>query len=88
MRNARTVAGVRLAAARTAMVEVREHLQRVADDGVRFLAFDVGEEADTTRLVFELRIVESLFFRRPDSLMSFIILPDRLRSSCVHHCVE
>ena len=58
--DAGAVAGVDLAAARTAMQQVDEHLERLPDDGVRAHAFDVDDEADATGVVLVARIVEAL----------------------------
>ena len=57
--DAGAVAGQRIAAAGAAMHEVQEDLDALADDVVRRDALDVGDEADATRVVLELRIVES-----------------------------
>ena len=63
--HARAVAGVGLAAARAAMVEVPQHLDRLLQDVVRFAALDVDDEADAAGLVLEPRIVKTLLCRLP-----------------------
>jgi len=60
--DAGAVSRIGLTAAGAAMVEVKEDRQRLADDLVGFFPFDIYHEADTTGIMFELRIVESLFF--------------------------
>ena len=50
--DAGAVAGVDLAAARAAMQEVDEQLQRLPDDAVRAHAFDVDDEPDATGVFF------------------------------------
>ena len=62
--NARAVAGERVRTHRAAMGQVLEDLQAMLDDGVARAAFQVGDEADATGIVLELRIVESLRRRR------------------------
>ena len=61
--DARAVAGVGLAAARAAMVEVQQHLQRLLDNGVRLFALHVDDKADAAGVVLELRIVKPLLWR-------------------------
>ena len=63
--DAGAVAGVDLAAARAAMREVHQHLQRLADDVVRFAAFHVHDEADAAGVMLVLRIVQARGRRRP-----------------------
>ena len=46
------VAGVRFAAARAAMFQVDEHLQRLRDDVVRPLTLDVDDETDAAGVAF------------------------------------
>ena len=53
-----------LAAARAAMIEVHQNLQRVAHQLVGFLALHVDDEAEAAGVVLKLRIVKSLFRRR------------------------
>ncbi len=62
--DAGAVAGVRLAAARAAVLEVDEHLQGMLDDGVRGHPLQMRDEADATRVVLEAWIVEAM---RPGS---------------------
>ncbi len=62
--NARAIAGVGLAAASAAMVEIQENLKCLADDRVRLLAFDIDDEADPAGFVFEAWIVQALLWRR------------------------
>ena len=61
--DAGAVAGVDLAAAGAAMREVLQHLQRLADDGVRLAALDVDDEADAAGVVLVPGVVEALRFR-------------------------
>ena len=72
--NARAVAGVRFRAAGPTMQQVDEHLQRVAHDRVRALPFDVRDEADAARVVFESRVVQpdGIWNRMHRSLMRHI----------------
>jgi hypothetical protein len=65
--DAGAVAGVDLAAAGAAMVEVLQDLDALLDDGVRFLALDVHDEADAAGVMLELRVIEALLCRRPES---------------------
>ena len=58
--DAGAVAGVDLAAAGAAMIEVLEDLDALLDDGVRFAALDVHDEADAAGVMLELRVIEAL----------------------------
>src|SRR5207237_10650199 len=57
------VAGVRLAAARTAMLQVEQNLERLDDDVMRLAALEIDDEADAARIMFVAWIVESLGWR-------------------------
>src|SRR6185503_3541592 len=57
--DASAVAGVRLAAARAAVPQVHQHLQRLLDDRMGALALDVNDEADAAGVVLVERIVET-----------------------------
>ena len=63
MQDAGAVAGVDLAAAGAAMIEVLEDLDALLDDGVRFAALDVHDEADAAGVMLELRVIEALLRR-------------------------
>src|SRR2546430_2203078 len=63
-KNARTIAGVGLATARAPVVEIEEHLEGLADNVVRFLAFDIDDETDAAGFMLELRVVQALLWRR------------------------
>ncbi|MFO1425425.1 MAG: hypothetical protein U1F11_00315 [Steroidobacteraceae bacterium] len=62
--HAGAVAGVDLAAAGAAVVEVLEHLDRGAQDLVRLAALDVHDEADAAGVALVARVVETLLLRR------------------------
>ena len=62
--DAGAVAGVDLATAGAAVVEVAEGLERLLDDGVGFLALDMDDKADAAGVVLELRVVKALPGRR------------------------
>ena len=51
--------GVGFAAAGAAMVQVDQDGQGVADDLVRFLAFDIDDKAHAAGIVLELRVVKN-----------------------------
>ena len=59
----RAVAGVVLAAAGAAMVQVVERRQAVADELVRFPPLQVDDEADAAAIVLVPRVVETLGWR-------------------------
>ena len=65
--HAGAVAGVDLAAAGAAMIEVLEDLDALLDDGVRFASLDVHDEADATGVMLELRVIEALLRGGPKS---------------------
>ncbi len=50
--NARAVAGGRIRAAGTAVVHLGVHRERLLDDVMRALAFEVGDESDAARVFF------------------------------------
>ena len=58
--DAGAVAGVLLAAAGSAVLEVQQHLDRLVHDRVRPAAVRVHHEADPARVVLEARVVEPL----------------------------
>ena len=64
--DAGAVAGVLLAAAGAAVLEVQQDLDRLLDDLVRLAALEVDDEADAAGVVLVARIVEALFPRRPE----------------------
>ena len=66
--DARAVAGVGLAAARAAVVQVQQDLQGLLNDGMGLPALDVGHESHAAGLVLELRVVQALFGRRAGPL--------------------
>ena len=59
--NAGAVAGVFLAAASAAMIEILQDHERLLDDLVRLFALDIDDKADAAGIVFETRIVKPLF---------------------------
>ena len=59
-----SVASTRITALRTTMGQVFENLQSLADDVVRFLAFNVDHEANAAGIVFICRIIETLRWRQ------------------------
>ena len=58
--DASAIAGVGLAAAGAAVIQVHQHLQRLLDDGVGLPALDVNHKANAAGLVLELRVVQTL----------------------------
>ena len=58
--HAGAVAGFRIAAARSAMRQIDQNLYALDDNIVRFLTFDVGDEADAAGIVLVAGIVKSL----------------------------
>src|SRR5204863_5044470 len=54
------IAGIGLATAGAAMVQIRENLQSLLDDRVRLRPFDVDNKTDAARFVLELRVIEAL----------------------------
>ena len=58
--DAGAVAGVHFAAARPAVQQVDENLQRLADDAVRPHALDVDDEADAAGVVLEGGVIQAL----------------------------
>jgi hypothetical protein len=86
--DAGAVAGVDLAAAGAAMVEVLEDLDALLDDGVRFLALDVHDEADAAGVMLELRVIEALLWRRAQSNGShFQFLQTQTRGAQLPHAM-
>ena len=68
--DARSVAGIGLATARAAMVQVAENLEGLLDDLMGLFSFDVHHEADATGCMLKPGIVEALFGRQPVCLLA------------------
>ena len=66
--DAGAVTGARVGADGAAMFEVAEDVDRVVDDLMRLLAFDVGDEADAAGILFQAGVVKSLGRRTPAEL--------------------
>jgi hypothetical protein len=58
--DARAVTSVRLTAARAAVLQIDQDLQRLGDDVVRALALLVHDEADTAGIALGARVVQTL----------------------------
>ena len=85
--HAGAVAGVRLAAARAAVQQVDDHLERLPHDPVRPAALDVDDESHAARVVFLARVVEALrgylqfaHAIRPWGALAVLSCRDRVRS--------
>ncbi len=64
--HAGAVAGVDLAAARAAMIQILQDLNRLLQDAVGFAALDVYDEADAAGVLLELWVVQTLLRRRTE----------------------
>ena len=62
--DAGAVTGVFFAAAGAAVIEILQYRERLLDDLVRFLAFDINDETDAAGIMLKARIVKTLFFRQ------------------------
>ena len=60
--NARPVAGKRIGANRTPVLQVQQDLQTILHDLVAFHAFDVGDQAEAAGIVLVGRMIETLGF--------------------------
>jgi hypothetical protein len=60
--HAGAVAGVRFGAARAAVVEVRQNLQALLKNLVRFAALGIHDKADAAGIVLIRRVVQPLLF--------------------------
>jgi hypothetical protein len=60
--HAAAVAGLRIGADGTAVVEVVQDLQRLLDDGVALAVLHVGDETDAAGVLLAARVVEALGF--------------------------
>jgi hypothetical protein len=67
----RAVAGARIGADRAAMLEVAENAERVADDLVRLLALDIGDETDAAGILLQGGVVKTYRWRSPGVLAGF-----------------
>ena len=63
--DAGAIARIGLAAARAAVPQVHQHLQRLLHDRVRALTLDVRDEADAARVVLVQRVIEAFRAGRP-----------------------
>ena len=77
--HAGAVAGIDLAAAGAAVVEVLQDLDRLLEDAVRLVALDVDDEALAARVVLVARVVETLPRRRPELHGRSLVRPRRGR---------
>jgi hypothetical protein len=59
--DAGSVAGLGVAAASAAVRQVDQNLNALDDNVVRFLAFDIGDEADTAGVAFLGWVIETLW---------------------------
>ena len=73
--NPRAIARVGLATTGSAVIEVDQDRQCIANDLVRFPAFDVNNKTDSAGIVFELRVIKSLFRRQSDLGHPFFTFP-------------
>ena len=80
-KDARAVAGARIGADRAAMFEIAEDADRVGHDLVRFLALDVGNEADAAGILFQRRVVQTRGIRTP---VMFARFQGRVRHRRIH----
>ena len=78
--DAGAVAGILLAAASAAVIEIFQYRERLLDDFVRFFAFDINDETDAAGIMLEARIVETLFFR-PTRLIHRVTLHEITKHS-------
>ncbi len=85
--DARAVARVHFAAARAAVVEIRQNRQPLLDDFVGLPAFDVDDKSYATGVVLELRVVETLFGWRSDRFPVAALLLPIIRLQCVVFCL-
>jgi hypothetical protein len=83
--DARAVAGVGLAAAGAAVLQIDEHLEAALNDGVRTLSLYIDDEADATRVVLESGVIQALGLRRcrSKSLSSHRMCPCAQRLSLI-----
>ncbi|MDF3022347.1 MAG: hypothetical protein K0Q92_3650 [Steroidobacteraceae bacterium] len=65
--HAGAVPGVHLGAAGAAVIQILQDLDALFDDGVRFAALDVHDEADATGVMLELGVIEALLCGRAQS---------------------
>ena len=65
--SAEDLAAALVRAHRAAMVQVLQDLQALLDDGVAFLALDVGDETDAAGVMFVLGVVQALGGRQTDA---------------------
>ena len=70
--DSRAVARLRVAACRTAMGEVDEHLKTLADDVVALLAANARDQTHAAVVVLVLRVVKSLCFRDRATLIESV----------------
>ena len=63
--NARAIAQERISAHGTAMINIHKNLEAAFHGFVRFHAFDIGNKADTTRIMFVARVIKTLIRWKP-----------------------
>jgi hypothetical protein len=60
--DARAITGIRFRAARSAVREIFQHSQRLADNLIGFSPLDIGNYAHSTSIMLEVGVVQTLFF--------------------------
>ena len=85
--DAGAVAGARVGADRAAMFEVAQDADRIRDDLMRFLALDVGDEADAAGILFEREVVKTFGRRTPVMFALRIRGVDRFRIRDRRKCI-
>jgi hypothetical protein len=87
--NAGPIAGVGFGAGGSAMAEVGQDGQGVADDGVGLLPFNVDDEADAAGVALKLGIVEALGCRGNRAALTALLVknsspPNQARNEIVN----
>src|ERR1700676_3602745 len=72
--DAGAIAGLRVATTGTAMSQVDQDLDTLQHDVMRLLALDIGDEPDTTPIMFVLRAVEPLGCGRAQKRIGWLFL--------------
>ncbi len=86
--DAGAVAGARIGADSAAMFEIAENADRVGDDLMRFLALDIGDEADAAGILLQRQVVKAFGGRAPGMLArGFKRFRGRVRRQRIRHDV-
>src|SRR5262245_61143792 len=71
--DSRAVTGIFFTTACTTVIEILQNRQRLIDDFMRLLTFDIDDESDATSIVLKPGIIKALFGRQVGNFHTLIL---------------